>query len=814
MSIGRNDPCPCGSGLRFKKCCGKLEADHPTATLSSPPAAEDAATLLKRAITHHQAGNLVQAATIYRQILEKEPRHADALHLSGLIAGANGDFEQAIALISQAIECQPTTAAFHSNLGNVMQEHGDLQAACHCYEEAIRLKPDFAPAAFNLGNCLLKLNQPMRATEWYERALAIQPAFAEAAIGMGNALLETRRVSEAQSWFRRGLELHPESADALDGLGQAMRAQGSLEEACECFRRALAFDSRNLAAHLHLGETLLQQGRGAHAVAAFEAAVRELGSAPEAHYGLGNAYFDVGELQQAIASYKQALRLRPDFAEAHYNLGNVYRAQDRCRDAMLCYEQAVKCRPDFFAARWAECMAHIPVVYKDFEEIAVARAHYREGLEKLTRAMQLDSPSAIDAAVMAAQSMQPFYLAYQGQNDRELQISYGELMTKIMSVKYPQWSAPIVPSATPRARLRVGFVSAFFHSHSNWKLPIKGWLEQLDPGKFALYGYFTGKQALKDAQTDIARMRFERFVEDTDSLEELASAIRADELDVLIYPEIGMSPISASLAALRLAPVQCNSWGHPQTSGLPTIDYFLSSALMEPAGADAHYSEKLVRLPNLSVYCEATEHPPTTYARGSFGLAEDRPLFFCAQSLFKYLPQFDMVFPAIAERVGKCQFAFIDYPQSPELTQRFVDRIAQEFRSKGLQAEDYVLVLPHLQATDYLAVNQLADVFLDSLGWNGCNSTLEAINCNLPIVTMPGQLMRGMHSPAMLKMIGMEETIARDIDSYIDIASKLGNNAELRRTMSNKIAANKHRLARDRSAIDGLEKFLLQAAAR
>src|SRR5262249_13389698 len=158
---------------------------------------------------------------------------------------------------------------------------------------------------------------------------------------------------------------------------------------------------------------------------------------------------------------------------------------------------------------------------------------------------------------------------------------YGELVCRLMAERYP---APELP-APPRAGepVRVGIVSGYFRQHSNWKIPIRGWMIGLDRERFRLFGYHLGPE--RDDATDEAAALCERFVRGPLSVEGWRAAIAADRPHVLIYPEVGMHPMAARLAALRLAPVQCNSWGHPDTSGFPTLDYYLSSDLMEPADA-------------------------------------------------------------------------------------------------------------------------------------------------------------------------------------------------------------------------------------
>jgi len=170
------------------------------------------------------------------------------------------------------------------------------------------------------------------------------------------------------------------------------------------------------------------------------------------------------------------------------------------------------------------------------------------------------------------------------------------------------------------------------------------------------------------------------------------------------------------------------------------------------------------------------------------------------------------VFPQIAKLAPSCQFAFIRH--EGRVGELFHDRLEQAFAACGLAARDHCVLLPRLSLSQYVAAMGLCDVFLDSIGWSGGNSTLESLAQNLPIVTTPGPLMRGRHSSAILQMMGITETIADTIDSYVAIAARLANDPEHRTAVSQKIAANKHRVYRDRTCIAALEDFLDAVARR
>jgi predicted O-linked N-acetylglucosamine transferase (SPINDLY family) len=178
------------------------------------------------------------------------------------------------------------------------------------------------------------------------------------------------------------------------------------------------------------------------------------------------------------------------------------------------------------------------------------------------------------------------------------------------------------------------------------------------------------------------------------------------------------------------------------------------------------------------------------------------------------LPQYDEVFPRIAQRVENCQFIFICSHINNWVTEQVRLRLYKIFSQFGLRADDHVIFLPRFEKEQYHAINYIADIFLDSIGWSGCNSTLEAVACNLPIVTLPGALMRGRHSSAILAMMGMRDTIAKTLDDYIEIGVRLGTDSGWRKYISERIASSKHLVYKDKACIKAIEDFIERAVNR
>ncbi|MFM6896294.1 MAG: hypothetical protein ACKPKF_02975, partial [Microcystis panniformis] len=402
-----------------------------------------------------------------------------------------------------------------------------------------------------------------------------------------------------------------------------------------------------------------------------------------------------------------------------------------------------------------------------------------------------------------------FYLQYQGKNDLELQKKYGELVYKITSANFPDWVKNLT---IPTGKIRLGYISAHLRHHTVAKL-FQGWLQWRNREQFEIYCYGIDINNTFDNFTREYQQQSDYFYQ-FDNLvngEKIAQHILDNHLHILVYLDIGMDARTTQLAGLRLAPVQCVTWGHPITSGLPTIDYFISSELMEPAEGDNHYSEKLIRLPNLGIAYAKPSLPPQRKTRLEMGLTEDKIIYLNCQSLFKYLPENDDIFPRIAQQVPNSQFIFICH-RSEFVTHCFQSRLSQAFNKYGLNWQDYRVMMPQLEQNDYFQLNLLADIYLDNLSWSGGNTTLEAIACQLPVVTCPGEFMRGRHSYAILKKLGITETIATDKNHYIEIAIRLGLDNQWRQTIKDYTTMNIDTVFNDQTCVKSLEKFYQSVA--
>jgi len=611
-------------------------------------------------------------------------------------------------------------------------------------------------------------------------------------------------LAEAGRICERILKQERRNFDAAHLLGIIRRKEGDPVRAAQLLDLAAKQAPTGTAAAnifwFNYGSALAATGRYQDAIASFDRVTNVTGQqAADVAYNRGNALAQLRHHAEAVASYRAALKSDPRSADAHYQLGRSLYLLGERNAAIASLEECIAIAPQLDAQLF-HCMAELPILYESEAEIAECRTAYARKLEWV---------GANTHGPLARLSTTPFYLAYQGRNDRELQQLFAKLLCRLVAQNN---ASRIAEPAAPGERIRIGIVSAHVYAHTIWKLITRGWLTQLDRTRFQVSCYMVS--GIDDAETNHARgicgIRDERFVAGARTIPAWRDTILADRPHVLLYPEVGMDPTTMHLAALRLALVQCASWGHPVTTGLPTMDYFLTADGMEPPDGDAHYTEKLVRLPNLSIYYEPVVVAAALTAREAIGLRPDACVYWCGQSLYKYLPQHDQVFARIARQVPGSQFVFIDLLNTHRA--KFRGRLELAFAAESLRADEHCVILDRLSAEQFSSVLGLSDVYLDSIGWSGGNTTLESLEHGLPMVTIAGEFMRGRHTLAIAQQMGLDEAVVRSIDDYIALAVRLGNNPEERAAMHAKITDRKARVYRDVSAIRALEDFLEHVA--
>ncbi len=753
------------------------KSSHKRAKNSASPSRHASVPLAERKFIEglgwHQRGQLAGAADCYRQALQADATHAEALHHLGIIAYQTGNLEPAVELIGQALGFNPANAAAYNNLGLALQDLRQFERARDNFEQAISLVPDYVDALSNRGNVLQDLGHFEAAILSYDRVIALKPDFALAYKNRGDAQHLLGKRDEAVASFTQALTLNPRYADAYVNRGNTLRALRQMRAALSDYEYAI-----EISPELAL-----------------------------AHNNRANMLQDFKQRAAALAGYDRAIALDPTYAQAHHNRGVVLRELGRPDEAIESFRRAIEINPHSGEPLWAIATARIPSLYSNLGEIDHVRENFLSEIDTLATWL---GQGSLDNAWPDVGNHQPFYLAYQEQDNTEPLSRYGELCAKVMA----HWQQTHVRQATQPPvgarvcdRIRVGIVSNHIHDHSVWHALIKGLMLHLDSRKFELCVFYLG--ATDDEQTRLARSLAAVFIQDKWSLSEWVQAIIDQQPEVLLYPEIGMDPMTTKLASLRLAPLQLVTWGHPETTGLPTIDYYLSAADFETPDSARHYTEKLLSLPGLGCAYQRLNPTPARVDPDTLGIKPDMPLLLCPGVPFKYAPQFDHVLVNIARSLGQCQFVFFVSPDTETLSDLLKERLTKAFKDAGLDFSTFAVFTPWLDRNKFYGLMQQADVYLDTIGFSGFNSAMQAIECGLPIVTREGTFMRGRLASGILKRIGLTELVAPNEEEYVNLAVQLSQNRNLNQAIRKHMAATREVLFDDVAPIRTLERFLI-----
>ena len=393
---------------------------------------------LAAAMAHHRAGRLTEAERLYRLVCDTDPKNARAFHLLGVVAHQLKR-PDAASLVGRAVTLDPDFAEAHNDRGVILAANGLFAEALPCFERAVALNPRYSEARNNFGQGLRSLGRFDEALTQFDMVLKSVPDSAVAHFNLASVFERVGRNPDAEKHYRSAISLRPDFVDAYIHLASLLQSTDRLPEAYANAERAITLRPDSAGARNNFGNILRAMGRR----------------------------------DDAIAQYETALRIDPNSFMAHYNCGVALRGETRIAEARVHFARAFALKPDFLEAELALCMAELPALYENESEIAERRDAYASRLARLWK--DVESASAPAALAETIGSHQPFYLPYQGCNDRELQTLYGSLVCKIMAAKYP---TPVLPNPPgPHEPIRLGIVSGFFRQHSNWKIPVKGWLK-------------------------------------------------------------------------------------------------------------------------------------------------------------------------------------------------------------------------------------------------------------------------------------------------------------------------------------------------
>lgn len=556
---------------------------------------------------------------------------------------------------------------------------------------------------------------------------------------------------------------------------------------------------RRLAAAQAEGESevLAARERGASAARQAGRVLPPAGDGVESLVEQASALQAAGRIDAAAAHLAEVCRLRPDLAGGWDRLGVVQQALGNTAEAEHAYRRALALEPA--AVRRLRLATLVSPIMASRESIRAERERMRATLDAL-----LDGPLPRLGDPMDEALWTNFYLAYHGVNDRELQVKTAEVHRRI----FPSLEYAAAHCREPRreGRLRVGLISQFFRDHSIGRTS-RGFFSRLSREEFEVTAIFIAPNA-DDGYSRFIRRHAEHSLDVPRDLATARQRIAALRLDVLFWQDIGMDPFGYFLAFSRLAPVQCVSFGHPDTTGIPAVDWFVSNDRYELPGAQAHYSERLFELHDLGTlaYYTRPELPPRRKTRAEFGLSEADHIYLCPQNLFKFHPDMDELVAGILRRDARGRLVLIEGRIA-----HWTSLLRQRFAAGMPDVAGRIAFLPRMNGADYVNLIALADVMLDTRHFNGMNTSLEALSQGTPVVTWPGEFQRGRHTQAMYRKIGVIDCVVDSAEAYVELAVRIASDAPYRESLRRAILERNTALFEDAGVVREFERFFREA---
>ncbi|MBF0379963.1 MAG: tetratricopeptide repeat protein [Magnetococcales bacterium] len=758
---------------------------------------DHAQLIFDQGVELHRAGHLEGAVAKYKECLKTLPNNPIIFYHMGLALHNIGRFDEAIINYQKATELQSDNAELFYNLATAFIAIGSHEEAVDNLHIAIALNPGYAQAHLNLGNSLYQLGRFDSAVISYQQAIATKPDLVAAYCNLGKLLTEQKRPDEGVLLLQKAVAIDPQYAEAHCNLGNALYEQGRYNQAIASLKQAFTIKPNMAQAYFNIGISQKALGDLESAVASLQKAVTLNPNYHEGFNSLGLVYATMGNYADAILNLQKAITIKPDYMHAYYFLGYILKEQGQIDAAVATYKKAIAIKPDV-GLELTLALTQSPIAPS---KIAITR--FRNNLQFDLIRLQNRKSTTNDPYLAVGTTN--FYTAYHALNDKTIQQQIAEFCLKT----YPMlgWSSNIEDANTTTAKkIKIGILSTHLYNHTIGSLNL-GIIEHLNRDRFEVIIF--RPQGKEDSFSKRIDQAADRVVPIKFDIQNARQTIAAEKLSLLYYPDIGMNSFTYFMAFNRLAPVQCTTFGHPVTTGIPNMDYFISSHSLEPENAQEHYSEELYLMHGLPCYYQLPKPITKKASRTDYDLPKSGNIYLCPQSLFKIHPDFDETIMEILQQDPNGWLVLIEGGDDNLIT-----LLKKRWDKLLVNKSEQIIFLPRMSEDKYAQLFGLADVVLDTFHFSGGKTTSQAIALGVPVITLPGAYMRGRVTFACYKIMGVMDLVAQTPKQYVDLAHRLINDQPWRRKVIAKISSKAHLIMENRDTVKEFAEFFSYAVAK
>lgn len=744
--------------------------------------------LMQQAFAHHGAGRLALAMQTYQAVLRINPGDPDAQYYLGIALLQAGEGKAAVHMLEAALPARNDMAEAHFNLGAAYRLAEKEDDALEAFEAALDKDPAFVSALIELGTLLEQKSKFKDSEARLLQALSLEPNSRPAQIGLAITYRRMLLLEESEAILNTLLAADGDDVEALICLAKVRAEQSELRDGIEVIDRVLALAPSHVQALMTKSSLLaaLAEEDDDAIDQALEVARAAVAAAPrlvEPQLQLYKRLVKAKKVKEGVETLHEVIRQDPTRVHIYEELSTHYDDAGFADEARRILECRLQVEDDP-GVRMRRAVV-LPPMPKDAEEIALFRSRMGEELDALIKDLKEDDIRIDDP--LTAVNRTGFYLAYHALGNLDLQRKMVEAIS-LMCPSLLQVAPHCVqqPDGTwrsnepPGGKIRLCLLSRHFRTHTIAKLNVR-LIEQLPRDRFEITIAAIGPAKGNEF--------YERIVANADhviglptDLPTCRERINAGKFDILYMPDIGMDTCSYYLSFARMAPLQVYSWGHPDSPATPGLDVFLSSENLEGPGADSHYAERLVRLKTVNTCYERPEGPEHWKNREEMGLPTEGTLYGIPQTYFKFHPDVDRLYLDILRKDPNAWFVMIHPPFSD-----WLDRLRERWRALDPNLEQRMWVIPGMKRQEFFNLCKLCNVLIDPPHFGGGNSSLEAFAFGVPVVTWPGEYLRGRITAALYADVGITGLTAKRLEDLADLAVKVATDAEYSEQMTSEI---------------------------
>lgn len=710
-----------------------------------------------------------RASTLCQRALNVMPGHYEALHVLAQSQLILGQAEGCLQTTAQILAHHPHDAVALNNRGVALDALQRLEEAVETYRLACRADPSFRDARQNMALALDKIGRHEEAEEAYRQVLVRHPVDAEAHYGLGNALCNLRRNQEAVDCFRQAVACRPDFGLAWFNLGNTLLELKRWEEAIEAYGQSSTLLPDHAATYNNCANAFNALRQHEQAIDLYEAAVVCQPTFVEAHFNKAVIFNLIGRYLQSIEACNQVLELKPDHPKVMNVLGVALAGIKHHVAAVDAFERAVEQSPDQVEA-WSNMAGSFEMLQKHEDAIRCYREamqlkpdypHLRGRLayKQLYVCDWSDSIDVINTLLPRADdgtSCDPFrIIAFSSDAALHRRVS------ESWAANLPEPALDLGPAPLPPAhkRIRVGYFSADYHLHATALLAAR-MFELHDKDRFEIYAFSFGPDR-KDAMYERLHKAFDHWI-DVRAMDDVSVVRMARELELDIAVDLKGYTLDHRIGIfqMRAAPVQVSYLGFPGTMGCPFIDYIVADKTLIPSGLRHHYTENVIYLPNsYQINDDTREVAPKAFTRAELGLPETGFVFCSFNNNYKILPEvFDIWMRLLTAVPGSVLWLLKD-------SDFVMHNLRREAEARGVDPHRLVFA-PRASATEHLARQRVADLFLDTLPCNAHTTASDALWVGLPVLTCSGEAFASRVAASLLKAQGLSDLIADSLEDY------------------------------------------------